>query len=46
VLSAMGLGEPQLSGAVRLSWSHQTDQGALVEALASAGRVIAARRLV
>jgi len=46
VLWAMGLCEPQLSGAVRLSWSHQTDQGALVEALASAGRVIAARRLV
>ena len=46
VLSAMGLGEPQLSGAVRLSWSHQTDQAALVEALAAAGRVIAARRSV
>jgi cysteine desulfurase len=29
VLSAMGVTEPQLSGAVRLSWSHLTDHDAL-----------------
>jgi len=29
VLSAMGVGEPQLSGAVRMSWSHLTDHDEL-----------------
>ena len=36
VLSAMGLAEPQLSGAIRLSWSHMTqdvDWGPVVEAI-------------
>jgi len=43
VLSAMGLSEPHLSGAVRLSWSHLTDADSLRIALESASRIIEAR---
>jgi cysteine desulfurase len=43
VLSAMGLSEPHLSGAVRLSWSHLTDADSLRIALESAGRIIEAK---
>lgn len=35
VLAAMNIGEPALSGAVRISWSHLTDPAHLEQALAS-----------
>ncbi len=43
VLSAMGLSEPHLSGAVRLSWSHLTDADSLRIALENASRIIEAK---
>jgi cysteine desulfurase len=45
VLAAMGVHEPALSGAVRISWDHTTDEAALDAALAEAVvRVSAADR--
>lgn len=41
VLSAMGVREPDLSGAVRLSWSHLTCGQSLRDALQAASKVIA-----
>ncbi len=40
VLSAMGVREPELSGAVRLSWCHLTDAHALQAALHDAGKIL------
>jgi cysteine desulfurase len=40
VLSAMGVREPELSGAVRLSWCHLTDPHALRTALDEAGKIL------
>lgn len=36
VLTAMGVREPELSGAIRFSWSHRTDESALRAALQEA----------
>ncbi len=41
VLSAMGVREPELSGAVRFSWCHLTDEQALRAALQEATRRLA-----
>lgn len=43
VLSAMGIKDPELSGAVRLSWSHQTDAQSLERAIENAGSIIRRR---
>lgn len=40
VLAAMGIPEPQLSSAVRLSWCHLTDLQALTAALAAVSKII------
>lgn len=40
VLSAMGVKDPDLSGAARFSWSHHTDPDALKTALQHASRII------
>jgi cysteine desulfurase len=40
VLTAMGIPEPQLSGAVRLSWCHWTDVEKLTAALAAVSKII------
>lgn len=40
VLAAMGIPEPQLSSAVRLSWCHLTDPHALTAALAAVSKII------
>lgn len=41
VLSAMGVREPELSGAVRLSWCHLTDPPSVQDALHEAGKILA-----
>jgi cysteine desulfurase len=46
VLSAMGVSEPELSGAVRLSWSYLTDAAALDSALHVAVRVLSGARAI
>ena len=40
VLSAMGVREPELSGAVRLSWCHLTDAESLQSALQAVGQIL------
>ncbi|MFM8216047.1 MAG: cysteine desulfurase family protein [Pirellula sp.] len=40
VLSAMGVREPELSGAVRLSWCHLTDAPSLQDSLHEAGKIL------
>lgn len=40
VLSAMGVREPELSGAVRLSWCHLTDAPSVQDALHEAGKIL------
>jgi len=40
VLSAMGVREPELSGAVRLSWCHLTDPPSVQDALHEAGKIL------
>lgn len=41
VLSAMGVREPELSGAVRLSWCHLTYAPSVQDALHEAGKILA-----
>ena len=40
VLGAMGIRDPELSGAVRWSWSHRTDTESLREALSAVGAIL------